>query len=165
MVEGESGILACCPPGDRYWEAVDMLEMGLRLGSNPQAIGTTTPRPLQPLKALMAEASTVVTRGSTYDNASNLAPQFLTKIRERYEGTTLGRQELYAELMDETPGSLWQRALFDLHRVDRVPSMRRVVVGLDPSISDTGQGDEAGIVAAGLGGDDRYYAIDDRSGS
>ncbi|MDT1822871.1 ATP-binding protein, partial [Acinetobacter baumannii] len=89
------------------------LQFGLRLGERPQALVTTTPRPIPVLKEIMARRTTVVTKGSTFDNAANLAPSFIAEIRDRYEVTRLGRQELNAEMLDDLPGALWTRAMFD----------------------------------------------------
>ena len=75
---------------------------------------------------------TVVTRGSTYDNIANLAPSFLERMRSKYEATRLGRQELYAEVLEDVPGALWQRLHIETHRVPRIPELSRVVVGIDP---------------------------------
>lgn len=145
-------------------ETWDMLQFGLRLGDRPQALVTTTPRPIPALKEIMAERTTVVTHGSTFDNAGNLAPSFLAKIKERYQGTRLGRQELDAEMLDDLPGALWTRAMFDDHRRG-APDMQRIVVAVDPS-GTGGEGDEGdsiGIVVAGLGVDGRGYVLADRT--
>lgn len=146
-------------------ETWDMLQFGMRLGDRPQSLVTTTPRPIPVLKEIMADETTVVTRGSTFDNAGNLAGSFLKKIKERYEGTRLGRQELMAEMLDDLPGALWTRSMFDDHRVKDAPDMRRIVVAVDPS--GTGgaddDGDSIGIVVAGLGVDGRGYVMADRS--
>src|SRR5262245_29571933 len=127
-------------------ETWDNLELGLRLGSHPQVVATTTPRPIPLLRQLLADPGTVVTRGSTYENTVNLAATFKDRVLSRYEGTRLGRQELYAELLEDTPGALWTRLLLEETRVRQVPPLRRIVIGLDP-------GNEAGILAAGLGND------------
>jgi len=146
-------------------ETWDMLQFGLRLGDRPQALVTTTPRPITVLKEIMADDATVITHGSTFDNAGNLAASFLKQIRNRYEGTRLGRQELNAEMLDDLPGALWTRAIIDEHRKKAAPDMRRVVVAVDPS--GTGgaddDGDSIGIVAAGLGVDGRAYVLADRT--
>jgi len=86
----------------------DMAMFGLRLGTHPRCVVTMTPRPIKLLKDLLKREGddVVVTRGSTFDNAANLAPPFLEAIRKRYEGTRLGRQELNAELLSDTPGAL-----------------------------------------------------------
>ncbi len=77
-----------------YPAAWDMLTFGLRLGERPQAVVTTTPRPTSLLRSLLARDDVIVTRGTTWDNAENLAPAALESLRRRYEGTRLGAQEL-----------------------------------------------------------------------
>jgi phage terminase large subunit-like protein len=135
--------------------AWDMAMFGLRLGQDPRAMVTTTPKPIPLLRALLKDAGTVVTRGSTFDNAAHLAPAFLAKVRQDYEGTRLGRQELFAELLDDVQGALW--TLETIGRPGNAPDLQRVVVGVDPS----GGGDEIGIVAAGKGVDGRFYVLED----
>ena len=71
----------------------------LRYITHPQVVVTTTPRPIPLLRTLLADPGTVVTRGSTYENQHNLARTFTERLLSRYEGTRLGRQELYAELL------------------------------------------------------------------
>jgi phage terminase large subunit-like protein len=95
----------------------------------------------------------VVTRGRTSDNSANLAPSFLSHIVARYEGTRLGRQELNAELLEDTPGALWTRDLIESCRVDRgsLPPLKRIVVAIDPAVSVSENSDSTGIIVAGLG--------------
>lgn len=129
----------------------DMLQFGLRLGAHPRCVVTTTPRPVPIIRKLVADANTVVTRGSTFDNSENLAPVFLTTIRAAYEGTRLGRQELFAEILDDNPGALWKLAQIDLLRVERASSdMKKIGVGVDPAVSSSPDSDETGIVTAGV---------------
>ena len=144
----------------------DMLQFGLRLGSHPRWIVTTTPRPIRLLKDLLAREGrdVVVRRGSTFDNAANLAGPFLEAIREKYEGTRLGRQELNAELLEDTPGALWQRSWIDRDRVTAAPELRRIVVAIDPAVSSHEGSDETGIVVAGIDGRGHAYVLDDISG-
>lgn len=144
-------------------EAWDNLMLGLRLGDEPRAVVTTTPRPIPALKAILADPRTRVTRGSTYDNAANLAPSFLREILKQYEGTRLGRQELHAELLDDVPGALWTRDRIERLRVTRAPDLVRIVVAIDPAATSTEGADETGIVAAGLGADDHGYILLDAS--
>lgn len=146
-------------------ETWDMLQFGLRLGARPRQVVTTTPRPIPLLKELIAASDTVISRGSTFDNANNLAPSALENWRKKYEGTRLGRQELSAEILDDVPGALWTRAMFDDKRVRQAPEMQRVVVAVDPSGTkgDADEGDEIGIVAAGKGVDGRAYVLADRT--
>lgn len=144
----------------RYPDAWDQAMLGLRLGDNPQAIVTTTPKPIKILKDLIASPHTALTKGSTYDNRANLAAAFYDAIITRYEGTRLGRQELNAEILDDNPNALWNRATIDNHRTADIPGdLWRVVVGVDPSITATG--DEAGIITAGHISRDLYVLSDD----
>lgn len=144
-------------------DAWDMLMFGLRLGDNPRVVATTTPRPIQLVRDLLALPGTVVTRGRTADNAANLAPQFLEQIVGKYEGTRLGRQELEGELLDDVPGALWARAQLDALRVNAAPDLIRIVVAIDPAMTSGEKADETGIVAAGKGSDDHWYVLADRS--
>ena len=141
----------------------DMLQFTMRAGNDPRVIVTTTPRPIPVLREIIASDRSVVTRGSTFDNAGNLPAQFLEDLKNRYGNTRLGRQELEAEMLDDLPGALWTRAMFDDHRRKDAPEMRRVVVAVDPS--GTGgaddSGDDIGIVVAGLGIDGRGYVLAD----
>jgi phage terminase large subunit-like protein len=145
----------------RYAEAtLDMALMGLRLGDNPQYVVTTTPRPTPVVRRLIADPTVVTTRATTFDNSA-LPEAFRTIILGRYEGTRLGRQELYAEMLDDTPGALWQRAQIDASRVASLPVLRRVVVGVDPPASSDGA--ECGIVVAGIDDRGNGYVIADCS--
>lgn len=156
----------------RYAEETwDMLQFGLRLGSAPKQLITTTPRPIVLLRKIMTDKGTVITRGSTFDNSANLAVSFLTTIKTKYEGTRLGRQELNAEVLDDVPGALWTREIIDRSRRkkgDKLPDMQRVVVAIDPAAKsrETAATDgtaETGIVVCGLGVDGRGYVLDDQS--
>ena len=146
-------------------ETWDQLQFGLRLGTAPRVVLTTTPRPIPLVKSIIADPRTVVTRGRTLDNANNLAPTFIKAVQDRYGGTRLGRQELDAEILDDVPGALWTRAMFDDHRQCDAPQMQRVVVAVDPSGNngDDDRADEIGIVVAGKGVDGRGYLLGDYS--
>lgn len=139
------------------------LLFGLRLGQNPRTMITTTPKPSPLLKRLVASNAVAVTRGSTFDNLDNLAPTFASEIVAKYEGTRLGRQELMAEILDDVPGALWQRAMLDRLRVRAGPDMVRVVVAVDPPASMGEGADECGIVAAGISEDHTAYVLADAS--
>ncbi|MFQ6018224.1 MAG: terminase large subunit domain-containing protein, partial [Kiloniellaceae bacterium] len=148
----------------RHAEAAwDQLQFGLRLGPRPRQVVTTTPRPIKTLKNLIKDPDTVITRGSSYENIANLAPAFIQRIIRRYEGTRLGRQELDAELLEDTPGALWRRARIDDLRVAAAPALVRVVVAVDPATSSGPESDETGIVVAGLSADNHGYVLDDLS--
>lgn len=142
--------------------AWDMLQMGLRLGEHPRVTVTTTPRPLPLIKELVKDTERVRTvRGSTYANLHNLAPVFQRTVLSKYEGTTLGKQELDAEILEDMPGALVARK--HLRYADTAPDMDLIVVGVDPA--GTGKGDEAGVVVVGRGTEDRrMYVLADYSG-
>lgn len=151
----------------RYAETWDQLMFGLRLGSDPRCVVTTTPQPTPIIKSLVkraADPSDVrLTRGSTFDNKANLAKAFVHQIVQRYEGTRLGRQELYAEVLDDNPGALWKRAQIDDLRVSKHPRLVRIVVAVDPAVSSSSDSAETGIVVAGLGEDGHGYVLADCS--
>ena len=141
----------------------DMLQFGLRLGTAPRQLVTTTPRPTPLIKALMADPSTALTRVSTSANAANLAPSFLEAIVGRYRGTRLGRQELDAELLEDRPDALWPRGLIEQCRVRFAPELARIVVAVDPPVGSSPRADACGIIVAGLGTDGRAYVLEDVS--
>jgi phage terminase large subunit-like protein len=144
-------------------ETWDQLQFGLRLGDNPQQIVTTTPRPIELIKAIIAgnEGEVVITSGNTMDNASNLAGKFLDKIVKRYQGTRLGRQELNAEILGDIPNALWSLQTIDLYRTRDIPEhFDRIVVAVDPAVTSTEASDEHGIIVAGMSGEDGYVLED-----
>jgi phage terminase large subunit-like protein len=144
-------------------EAWDNLLMGLRLGSLPRIVATTTPRPVALVRRLLGESGVAVTRGRTADNVAHLPAAYLAAMRENYGGTRLGRQELDGELIDEIEGALWSRALIEKCRVRSVAKIRRVVVGVDPPAGAGAVSDACGIVAVALGEDEAAYVVDDAS--
>jgi phage terminase large subunit-like protein len=146
----------------RYPEAFDQLQFGLRAPGARQIV-TTTPRPVRLVRELLADPSTVVTRGRTADNAANLDPATLRYYFARYGGTRLGRQELEAELLDDVPGALWTRDRIDELRVAAAPELARIVVAVDPAISSTEDADETGLVVAAKGADGQGYLLADLS--
>jgi phage terminase large subunit-like protein len=148
----------------------DNLQFGLRLGDNPQGVITTTPRPIATLREIISDPTTVVTRGSTFANKANLPRRFLDQLLRRYAGTRLGRQELNAELLTDTPGALWTLKIIEACRVRKAPHLVRVGVAIDPAASspktaeDSEGHAETGIVAGGI---DQYgtpYVLQDVSG-
>lgn len=219
MIEGESGILRCCPRDERpiyrkseralrwpngalslvftadepdrlrgkqhmkvwadeimawrYEESWDQMILGLRLGACPQALATTTPRNTTLIKSIMNDPDTLVVGGSTYDNAANLAPTFIRKVEEKYGGTRMGRQEIYAEVLSDVPGALWQQSNIDTLRIRGrivdgklvfdLPDMERIVIAVDPSGGADADNDEQGIVASGRGVDGHGYCLADYS--
>lgn len=163
--------LASWQYADEVW---DMLAMTMRMGDRPRVVASTTPRPIPLIRRLMKDPATAITRGSTYDNAANLPRTFVDSIRERYDGTRLGRQEVWAEVLDDIEGALWNHAAIDAIRLRREIlgqfRFRRVVVAIDPSGSAKKEADEAGIIVAGIAecpvckGELHAFVLEDLSG-
>ena len=147
----------------RYPESWDQALFGLRLGDRPQAVVTTTPRPTKLMRELLANPLTHATKSATYANIANLPPAFAHKILQAYEGTRLGRQELEAELLLDTPGALWTRAIIEAAYRHAPPKLTRIVVAIDPPASSSERSDECGIVVAGLSVDGEVCVLADLS--
>ena len=148
----------------RYRETFDNLMMALRLGQSPKCIITTTPRPTELIKELAVRSDTKIIRGSTFDNVANLAPSAIKMLKERYEGTRLGRQELYAEILEDIEGALFNGVNIEQNRVELTPTLTRIVVAVDPAVTSNASSDETGIIVAGRSEDNQYYILEDFSG-
>src|SRR5262245_37435220 len=107
---------------------------------------------------MVARKDMHMTTGSTYDNARHLSPAFLQKIRELYEGTRLGRQELHGTMILDPPNALFKDEWLH-HDPIAEDQIEQVTIGVDPS----GGGDEIGIVASALLTDGRFGVLADRS--
>lgn len=171
---------------DQTW---DNLMMCMRLSGLhiPQTLVTTTPRPQKTLREMLADPHTHVVRGTTFDNADNLPPTFFRELLRKYEGTRLGRQELYAEILDDLKGALWhmdrtrlESGHPDLSKPPGINDLRcnprnaeeladlrrrlvRVVIGVDPAITTNPWSDITGIVIVGLAEEGHLYVLEDRS--
>lgn len=150
-------------------EAWEQIAFGLRLGPDPHAVIGTTPKRRALVKSLAADVDTKVTKGRTAE-AYGLPEHRKAKLYARYGGTTMGRQELDAELIEDVDGALWTRDLIvyrtpaqrmNLQTKSLIPDMARIVVGVDPNVSDGN--DEAGIVVDALGNDGKGYTLADYS--
>lgn len=146
-------------------EIAQELPDGTLIHDYPRVVVATTPKLVAQLVEWQdrTDGSVIVTSGSTYDNAGNLAAPTLAELARRYEGTRLGRQELYGELIREIQGAMWQLDWIEKTRVkpSRLPEMGIVVIGMDPA--GTGERDETGLIAAGRGMDGDDYVLGDWS--
>ena len=142
---------------EQFWE---QLSLCLRLGQHPKCIITTTPRRNPVLTQLINDPDCVVTRGPTFDNAANLAPGFLKNLNKQFAGTRLEAQEIYAQMIDETSGALWTP---DKIVYERPPSedWRRIIVAVDPAVTDYDTSDETGIVVIGFNANQQAYVLED----
>jgi phage terminase large subunit-like protein len=141
------------------------LAPALRIGKRPRVVVTTTPKPIKLLRewTKRTDGSVHITRGSTFDNARNLSASALLELRARYEGTRVGRQELYGELLESSEGALWTREMIDTARINvaDMPPLIRIVVAIDPAVTSGEESDETGIVTAGISTDGQYYILAD----
>ena len=144
-------------------ETWDMLQFGLRLGTEPRQVVTTTPRAIPLLKAILADPGTVTTRLSTLRNAGNLAPGFIRAMEARYGGTRLGRQELDGELIEDREDALWNREMLERCRIRTPGPLGRIVVAVDPPAAERARNSCCGIVAAGLDVSGRAAVLADLS--
>lgn len=166
------------------------LLMGLRLpardgwpdGYRTRVVVTTTPRHVALLKVpdavlaaephkagLTQKPTTVTTRGRTHDNLANLTEAFKAEVIDPLAGTSLARQELDGEIIEDTDGALLSRALVDRCHV-RVGDAWQVVgagtriVAVDPATTAGEDSDETGISVVAHGYDGNIYVLGDHSG-
>ena len=143
----------------------DNLNFALRLGRRPRSVVTTTPKSIELVKTLTNGPGVHVTRGTTFDNKDNLAPAFFNGIIEQYDGTRIGRQEIYAELIDEDENALWKREWIEKARLSSYPPIARIVVSIDPAMSTRPNSSETGIVVVGADMHREHaYVLADESG-
>lgn len=158
--------LAWCDETAAWNKDVDtwaMLQFCMRLGKHPRIMVTTTPKPTKLIRQIIKDPKTVVTTGSTFDNSANLADTYLTAVKEQYEGTRLGRQELYAEVLEEAQGALWTTDMLDRASIknEGVPDLVRIVVSIDPAVTSNAESDMTGIVVAGIDVNGVAYVLGD----
>jgi len=148
----------------RYTETFDNLMMALRLGQNPKCIITTTPRPTKIIKTLSKRSDTKLITGSTFENIDNLAESSIQMLKERYEGTRMGRQELYAEILEDIEGALFNYKNIEENRLTNYPiDLQRIVVAIDPAVTSNENSDETGMIVAGRDINNHYYILHDGS--
>lgn len=152
--------------------AMQNLELAVRVGPRPRIVGATTPKARKDYRELIKRKSTLVRRVSITEN-KHANPERVAAWIERYEGTRLGRQELYGELLQDVDGALWAWDTIEKARGTELPKidgvivesalahLDKVVVAVDPAFS--GKGDETGIVVAGAHGDRRAEVLADLS--
>lgn len=221
VVEGESGLLECCPPWnkpkfynskrrlvwkggatltyfsseepellrggqfDTLWieelcalknprKCWDYLIPAVRLGK-PKIIITTTPKRRHPilnqllerlkeqLEGKQSKSKIVVTRGSTWENAGNLADETLEELEETYAGTQMGKQELEGEVLDEVEGAFWTEAAIEADRREKAPPLVKIAIGVDPAVSSKKRSDENGIVVVGRCAEGHAWVLGDYS--
>jgi phage terminase large subunit-like protein len=146
-------------------ETFDNASMCLRLGTDPRTIITTTPRNQEFFKNILSDKNTYTYRGSTFENAGNVAQGYLDDMTDRYAGTTLGRQELEAEILSDIKDALFKRQTIEKNRVpigklNQLPNFIYTVVAVDPAMSTNKTSAETGICVAAYGEDDHFYILE-----
>lgn len=136
-------------------------------GDKPRALVTTTPKPIMLLKNWVTDPSkwkVVIVRGSTFDNMVNLSEDAVEELRQTYEGTALGRQELYGELLDDITGALFSYSVIHAHRREIGPEkVAHRTVGVDPGLTGNEDGDEMGVIVACRDYEDHCYVLADET--
>ncbi len=140
------------------------LQFGMREVSadRPRRLITSTPRPLSIIREIEKMATTITITGNSYENQINLDPTWFKETILDYEGTRIGRQEIYAEMLGEAEGALWKRG--DIHTVLNAPQLTRIVVAIDPAATSKETSDETGIIVAGVTAEGLGYVLEDLSG-
>jgi len=147
--------------GQETW---DQLMFSLRLGSHPQVVVTTTPRPTPFIKKLMSNPTTAISKGTTFENSHNLATSFLDQVKHQYGNTNLGRQELYGDLLKTRDGALWSYPQIEKARRPNTPELQRIVISIDPALTHHKSSDETGIIVCGRCAQGHGYVLADLSG-
>ena len=143
----------------------DNLTFALRLGRRPRSVVTTTPKSIELVQNLPNRPGVQVTRGATYENQDNLPPAYFNQLIEQYDGTRIGRQEIYAETIDEDEDALWKREWIEKARLSSHPPVARIVVAIDPAMSTKPNSSETGIVVVGADMRRKHaYVLADESG-
>lgn len=139
----------------RLDECMEHSRLGLRIGPRAAVVASTTPKVRKPILQLVDDdPDVVVTRGRTRD-AIHLDTRTRQKYEEKYAGTRTGRQELDGEILRDTEGAMWTYKLLEQARARAADplliakTLARVVVAVDPAVTNTEESDETGIVVAG----------------
>ena len=129
-------------------DAMDQVRFGLRVGPHPHWVASTTPKNKPELKELVADERVYVSKANTMANP-HLIQTVRDALEKRYAGKRIGRQELNAEIIEDVEGALWTLENIENNRIplEELPELHRVVVGVDPP--GTATGDECGILVVG----------------
>jgi phage terminase large subunit-like protein len=105
-----------------------------------------------------------IIRKVTYQDNKYLPAEMLAEMEldrknnpDRFAHIWLG------EYAPQAVGAIWNMANIHENRRNEAPTLKRILVAVDPAISNTDQSDEHGIVCGGIGEDGRGYIIDDVS--
>jgi len=139
----------------------DNLMFGLRNREDLRILVTTTPRPIPIIKELKDDPNTKDITGSTYENRDNLPQKYFDYVIRKYEGTRLGRQEIYGQILEDNPNALWTRKIIENNRRNKAPKLIRVAIAIDPQATDNIMSSETGIIGGGLSEDRHVWILED----
>jgi phage terminase large subunit-like protein len=156
--------LAAC----RNSEIYNLSLPALRLGSRPQHVITTTPKPIPLILELLLKEKSgrIVKRGTTFDNSNNLPPSMINALNDAYSNTKWAKQELYGELLSQLDGALFAKEDIDRNRCLLASSeiyFFRIAIGIDPAVSTGEESSLHGIVIVGLTPYGHCYVLEDAS--
>lgn len=134
---------------DRAQYTWDMLSFCLRKG-DVRVVISSTPKPTKLIKDLLKSSDIVVTKATTHDNKANLSPKFFQKIT-KYEGTRIGQQEIYAVLLEDMEGIIFQRKWFKLWPYDRpLPYFEYIIQSYDTAYKEESANDPTACTTWGV---------------
>lgn len=174
----------------RLAEAWKSATFMLRHGAKPRCVITTTPLGVQTILEIVFELvdgnpfpaphgtpddrqvqgfllreATEVIGGSTYENAANLAPDWMTEVIARNAGTEAAAQEIEGRILLGSPNAIWQWSW--IRRAETVPAddvIDAVVLGIDPALTSAETSSEVGLVIVGFARSGAIYLLYDMSG-
>lgn len=131
--------------------------------SKAQFVITTTPRPWKILKTWNkrfqdGDPAVKFVYGAMEENTA-LSQTAKNELYNEYSGTRLGRQELYADLLTDVEGALWNQDMIDGCRIhsmaDIAPDFNiddfdKIIIAVDPAITSNEHSDSTGIIVVGL---------------
>jgi phage terminase large subunit-like protein len=94
------------------------------------------------------------------DNAANLSQEYINDLRALPDRAR--KRFLEGKYVEDVEDALWRRSM--IKRVKTLPPLRRIVVAIDPAVSNQPGSDETGIIAAGTDAAGNAYVLDDASG-
>jgi predicted phage terminase large subunit-like protein len=104
-----------------------------------QQIVTTTPKPKELIVDLnegKIGGEVYVVNASSYDNKVNLSSTFFKQL-ETYEGTDLGKQEIYGEILNPEDAGIVKRKWFRMWPAKQeTPTLEYVIASYDPATSE-----------------------------
>lgn len=157
--------LAAYPdPSEILRQVAMFLRLKLPNGTSAKKFITSTPKPYQFLRDAVKEAEydtrLLITRGTTFDNRANLSETMFREIA-RYDGTKIGSQELYGEIISGDTAGIIKRSWIKLWSADLpYPKFDYIFTSYDPAFTEKKENDPTGIVIAGIFRDiDDNYSV------